>query len=764
MTQLHGKARQAILVGALPFAFLAGAVTAQDSALEEIVVTAQKREQSIQEVGISITAFSGDQIRQLGFTNTIDVAAQTPGLNVIQFHPSLTTMVIRGVSQNEFADHLEPPIAFYADEAYVSAMGAGHALLFDIERVEVLRGPQGTLFGRNATGGLIHVVSARPTESFEAQGELTFGSYNQRKFEGALSGPLSDAVRARFAVAGNIHDGVAENRIGPDPRDADTIAARAQLELLPGEGVSVNLKVHHSRDDSLGNAYTHTPIGSDADGLGYRLGPNDNFWGTCGGCDPNGFRDPDDDPFVGSYDETGHFERDITTATARLSWDAGETTTLTSITDFLTMEKRYKEDVDGSPNDYFVFMIGQDFDQFSQELRLNGNPGESFNWTAGAYYLDIDHEGVGLDYRIDFGSLFFGPGSLGDPDNFGSGPTSNTVETRSWAVFAHVEYGLSDSLSMVAALRYTEDEKNIDFVSSDILGAHVYEAPSGFPALVLPFALADDPNADLFDMGFENVSARLELDYHASEETMWFVSLNRGHKGGGSRVPAGGNPTVPIPSFVHDEEVLHSLEAGVKSTFAGGRARLNATAFYYDYQDYQAFIVVPDTLPAALSIINLDAEASGAELELTLTPSDRLSVALGLSAMSSKVPMVRLPSGRFIESELPYAPSLAANGVIRYEWPAFGGSLALQADFNYSGDFCFTVVCAPIDRESSYFVGNLRASYTAPDSRWRLTVFANNAGDEEYRLYSLDISGLGIANEAYAAPRWIGATLSYSWD
>ena len=465
----------------------------------------------------------------------------------------------------------------------------------------------------------------------------------------------------------------------------------------------------------------------------------------------------------GPYDDTGYFERDITGVTANLAWDFGESTTLTSVTDFLTMEKSYREDTDGSPNPYFIFHTAQEFDQFSQEIRLNGSPSDDIHWTAGIYYLDIDHEGTLLDYELDLGSLFFGPGSLGDPDNFISGPTSNTATTKSWAVFGHVEYALTDGVNLTAALRYTDDERKVDFVSSDILGANVWGGNPG-ETLAIPFALADDPDAGLFDMNFDNYSAKLGLDWHVSDDTMWFVSLNRGHKAGSARVPAGGNPTLPLPTFPHDEEVLHSIEGGVKTTIADGKARLNITAFHYDYQDYQAFITVPNIIPAALSIVNLDAEATGAEVELFWTPSDRLSINLGAAAMSSQVPNVPLPSGRIIESELPYAPSLSLNGLVRYEWPAFNGSLAIQGDFNYSGDFCFTVLCAPLDQEDAYFIGNVRASYTDGDGRWELTAFANNIGDEHYRLYSLDISSLGIANDAFAAPRWYGATVSFYWD
>ena len=160
---------------------LSGLSLADSVLIEEVFITAQKTEQLVSDAGLSVTAFSGAQLKELGYTNSIEMSQQTPGLNIIQFHPSITNVSIRGISQNEFADHLEPPIAMYVDDAYVSAMGAGHAQMYDTERVEVLRGPQGTLFGRNATGGLIHYISVRPSEEFSGYGSVTVGNYGKEK-------------------------------------------------------------------------------------------------------------------------------------------------------------------------------------------------------------------------------------------------------------------------------------------------------------------------------------------------------------------------------------------------------------------------------------------------------------------------------------------------------------------------------------------------------------------------------------------------------
>ena len=164
-------------------------------------------------------------------------------------------------------------------------------------------------------------------------------------------------------------------------------------------------------------------------------------------------------------------------------------------------------------------------------------------------------------------------------------------------------------------------------------------------------------------------------------------------------------------------------------------------------------------IPASLTIINLDAEAVGGEVELTLAPTDRLSFRFGAAFIDSEVKDVLLPSGRLVDNDLPYAPDISLNGLARYEWPAFGGTMAVQGDFNYSDGFCFSVLCAPIDQEDSYVIGNFRVSYTTGDERWKLAAFVNNVSDTEYRLYTLDISGLSFATDAYANPRWPAAQL-----
>jgi len=753
------------------------ALSIHAQAPEEIVVTAQKREQALQDVGISITAFSGEQMRELGYTNTIDIAAQTPSLLIQQQHPNVTTINIRGISQNDFSSHLEPPVAVYVDDAYVPSMGAAHAQVYDLERVEVLRGPQGTLFGRNATGGLLHYVSKKPTDEFEGYGELTIAEYSQIKFEGAVGGPLGEKVRGRLSVATNKHDGVIENRIGEDVRGAESYSARGQLAFDPTDDLTIRLKASWSNDDTVGNAFSHTPGAFDlATGLGHPVGPNETaiytglfdpfalITGPCPGCDPRGYKEPDTDPYTGSFDFPGFFKRDIYNGQIHVDWDIGGVN-LTSITDYLKMNKDYTEDTDSSPFAAIAFVELEDRDQISQELRLSVER-QRVRWMTGLYYLDFDSE-TGGQVDLDAGpqATFVPAGPtpfppFNDPSNpcLTTGPcppgtpgfTVNffhreQVETTSWAVFGHLEYDISDRVTLIGALRYTHDDREMSLT--------IDNTQLGGPLLML-----NPGNTPQLDQSYDNVSAKAQINWTPNERWLLYGGYTRGHKAGNFSAPLFAPAT--IDELVHDEEVLHSFEIGAKGSFLDDQLRLNTSAFYYDYEDYQASFFVNFTQ----QISNLDAEAYGGELELEVLPSDSFYFRFGLSLIESEVKKVGMPDGSIQDRELPNAPPFTLNGLARYTWPALGGDLALEADFNYVDDFCFTVVCHPTEEEDSYVVGNARIRYTSGSGRWQLTVFANNLSDTEYRVFGGDASFVGSVSSSPGLPRWFGGKIAFNWD
>jgi len=244
--------------------------TTHAAVLEEVVVTAQKREQSLQDVGIAVSAFSGEQIRQLGWNSSDDIAAQIPGVTLIQPNgPASFTMNIRGVAQNDFSgDNQESPVAVYIDDVYAASPTHASFQIFDFERVEVLRGPQGTLFGRNATGGLAHFITKKPSEEFEGYVQATVGDYDLFNVEGAIGGPLSDNISGRLSFSSAQNDALITNRVGPDLNDNDTWAVRGQLLFKFGESSELLLNARASDLDNLNGTFEHLVARPNSLGLG----------------------------------------------------------------------------------------------------------------------------------------------------------------------------------------------------------------------------------------------------------------------------------------------------------------------------------------------------------------------------------------------------------------------------------------------------------------------------------------------------------------
>lgn len=720
----------ATLVAALGAPLATGAPADLDSTvLAEVTVTAQKREQNVQDVGISITALSGEQLRQLGYAGTAEIIAQTPGMKMLSYSPSLTVLSIRGVSQNDFADHYEPPVAVLVDEAYVSSQGAVNTLLLDVQRVEVLRGPQGTLFGRNATGGAIQYLSNQPTRDLEARAQLTVGSFNQRNAEVVLSGPLSEKLAARLAVGYVGNDGWLKNRIGPDLNGNEDVAGRLILAYEPSETTSISLKLHGSRNDDESGGYSHRAIFADADGLGADVPADVDIYGTCPGCDLLGYRNAGSDPLRQSHDRIGFLERDIGGATAKLAFDLGFAK-LTAISDYLSMDKVFGSDSDASPNNLLTFDSDQKLEQYSQEVRLSGQT-DRLSWVGGIYLLDIDTHGT----------QSAGIGTLYDPPYVGTDRYRQT--TRSAALFGQLEYQLSERFSLIGGARYTTDEKRMSIDLRDTAGSSLVFNRSLYPSLA--------------EQTFDNVSGKIELDWRVLDDVMLYGSVNRGTKAGGFSAPI----FLPfdVNALPHDQEVLTAYEAGVKSALWDGRARLNAAMFHYDYQDYQAFFLVG----LSKNIANRDATINGAELELALSPVEGLDLSLGVSYLDGSVHDIVLPSGRIADRDMPMAPRWGINGLVRYRWPLFGGTLALQADATYSSAFNFYVLNPPSTEESAYTVTNTRLSFAPGDERWELAIAVKNVFDTEYRQYANDISALSIGLDAYAPPRWASLSFAYNW-
>ena len=764
---VRGAVRLALLASMAWSAGAALADQAETARFDEVVVTAQRREQNIQDVGIAVTPLGENALQELSITTATDIVKAVPGLKMNAYSSAQVVFNIRGVSQNDYGDQQEPPVAVYQDDSYSSSINLASFPVFDLERVETLRGPQGTLFGRNATGGAIQFISRRPTEEFEGYANLTAGNYNAIILDGALSGALGATVQGRFAFIVNQDDGWMESIVPgvPDRGGNDHYAMRGRLAWQPGDATDVDLILRYLKADRETQAglYSHEPACPN-DRLQGEFTPADvtcEFWFGVGATDHpgesgTGFREDSiipsrgGDPWKTAETEPSYVDREIFGAQVRADHDFGGAT-LVSITDYQTSDKFYTEGGDSSPDEGVFFFQGSDLDQISQEFRLS--------WVAGRHELVAGVFGMSVDgdYTGKFADPFYGY----DPD------VAFSQETTSYAAFVQDEWSFTERWKLIGGLRYWHDTREGAYFGS------APEVPGLTPAVtiifnkdeVFPFNDEVDVTPGDAETTFDDVTARLELDYRPNDDLLWYLSYNRGSKSGGytfsTGTPYNPNEEEFLNGIPFEPETLNAYEVGMKSNLAGGTVMLNLSAFYYDYEDYQAFAQVGPVQ----TVVNQDAEAQGLEVELNARPTDRLTLQLGASFMDSEVKDILLPdqdATRLVDHDLPQAPSVSANALARYEFPLGAGTASLQGDVLYSDDFCFTVLCAPVESEESYTVANARIGYAAPDGRWEIAVFANNLFEEEYRVYAFDSSLFsGVVAGVYGKPLTYGITASF---
>ncbi|MEM9533133.1 MAG: TonB-dependent receptor [Pseudomonadota bacterium] len=773
------------------------AATASGQVLEEVVVTAQKREQNLQDVGISITAFSGDQMKALGVTNTVEITEQIPGLQMTTFSPNLTVFNIRGVSQNNFTDNLEAPVAVYIDDAYVSTMNALNNQLFDMERVEVLRGPQGTLFGRNATGGVIHYVT-KGADEVETNGYLSLlgADFGRFAVEGAVGGSISETVRYRVAFRSEESDGFIEsapfpegNPLPPSGTDlggVDGWSFRGALQFDIGDRGQLELMYRRTDDNDVPTGgYSFLPYGdasqayippefeafvTDVIGLPAALTPDIFFCPSQLDCfapvDEAGrtiFTGDHPTPFLHFSDYSGFMDRETNAFTARFDYELTNGMEFTSITNYSDLDKFYTEDGDGIPVPIIEFTTVADFSQITQEFRLAGSS-ETMRWQVGAYFLDTETEGDvitrGAPVAGVAAELGFDPSTLTDP----AVVQDYTLDSRNWSLFGQGEWDFGEKWTFIGGLRWSQDDKDFRFVTQ-------FESPADgivVPSLFDLNAAAAAAGLDVDEVDYGDFAARAQLNYQANDDTLIFTAFNRGIKGGNFAPSA----NVGLDRIRHDEEVLHSFEVGIKADLNDGLARLNATAFYYDYDDYQAF-TFSDGTP---SVSNADATNIGAEVELILLPNEHWDIILGAAFMGSEVNNVETPQQQvtpvgflvdwpidFLDDvELPNTPAISLNYLFRYNWDALGGNFAAQVDGVWYDDQFLEVTNGGAAFQQSYGVTNVSLSWTSSDENWLVKGWVKNVADEEYKLYGLDLGILG-GTAVYGPPQWYGIDLTYSF-
>lgn len=717
--------------------------------LEEVIVTAQRREESIQDTPVSVTALTGAQMSALGMHSSTDIAAQTPGVIMTQSSGGSINALptIRGVTQSDLAPSQEGPNAVYVDEIYYSSPYALNFGLFDMDRVEVLRGPQGTLYGRNSTGGLMSFLSAKPTSDRAAFADLTLGDYEQVRFEGMLNGALTDQVNGRLAVLADYHDGFVENAL---PGDNDTAAkklqaARASLTYSADSFDALFSLSWSKMPRHRSGAYQQKPGVFTDEGLG---ADNPAYPSDPTATDFAGGRDPYPDPHKGEFSDFNWLSSEMVSPTLKLSWKIGDMT-LTSLSNYQSFEFDYTDDDDGVAVPITQYAMGQDLQQWSQELRLSGKNG-SFDWTAGLFYLDIGTENYN-QYWIPDPTVFVP--ILGTPIEFNAN-SQWTVDTNSWAAFAQTDYEFTSELSLTIGARYTHDEKKG--------AAQTFYTEPDY-GLVYDFTPASA--GDLTRISEGEYSAKLQLNWRPMEDVLGYAGITRGYKSGGFNAPLDGS--VSPEDTPYGSEVLTSYEVGVKATVWDGLARINSAAFFYDYEDYQAY-----DLTGLTSVIrNYDAEIYGGEVELLARPAEGLDVGIGVSVLNGTV--FDVPAGVDADTQAtiirdrttPQAPEFSMNWLVRKAWQVGANEFSAQIDGNYMAERESGVSNSPAVHMEAYTLWNARLGYTFGEGRYELATFVSNLTDENVQLYGYDQAAyFGYNMEVYGPPRLFGVKFRVNFE
>lgn len=710
------------------------AAAENERVFEAVIVTAQKRAQDILEVGATIDAIGAGDIQDRRIEQVTDFITQLANVNVKDNSPGVLPVIsIRGIGLNDFSATNNPAAGVYVDEVYLSSLALLNADFFDLERLEALKGPQGTLYGRNSTAGALNIISARP--DFDGQaGRIAagYGNYQTADIEAMLNQPVSDQLALRFSGKyinqgeGFFYDTSDQSDVG----QRDVLLGRAQALWAPSATFEALLKIEGQRARSEA-------------GVGEFFGALPNGTANCPGSaqctDFLGYFEADNDPYRGDWSVDPVYNVDQYSATLRMQAELGDVT-LTSISGYLDFEREWGVDTDGTPFRQTDFVEFDEVQQFSQEVRLSGALDKT-SWIVGAFYSNDDVKG-----RYD--------GSLQDLFN-----TTTLTEwdqnSSSAAVFGNLDHDLTETLSLVAGLRYTSEERSnrgatLDLVSQ-VPGSALTGAPFGTPPI--PLATVD---ASIDDT---NWSWKLGLDWEAFDNGLIYASVSQGTKSGGFFSGVATN-SGQLQSY--QPETLIAYEAGAKHR--GSSYEFSGAVFYYDYQDVQTFIRDESGGLPIQRLGNVDeATVFGADLTAALRPQSlsglTLTAALGLldtelGAFASSSGLV--PAGK----ELPNAPKVSGTLGAEFEhsltpfW-----TLKLQGEARHADSMYNDSINDPLIAAEAYWAYNARILLDHQDG-WTLSLWGRNLTDEQYVTQGVNNLALGYGFRVYGAPGTYGVSVA----
>ena len=777
---------------------VASAQEGAQGVLEEIVVTSRRYEESLQDVPQSVSAMNDEYLEDQGIDRVTDILSFSPGGNFTRFNKMQDEYSIRGVSSQTEGASGDPSVVTVIDNVVITKDFMKNPAFFDMERVEILRGPQGTSFGRNASSGLIHLITARPEKEFRGGITADFGTHDAYGVEAFVTGAISDNLAGRLAFNFDSHDGYTDDtRTGDSLGGEQNVSVRGSLLFNPSEDLEIYVKAEYNKDDDDTPAIRKgrdctIPYQADfpvpsvvgAPQPGWTQFPN-----FTDSCDPW-------ETTISAPTYLGEFflDREILNLSSEIVWDVNDSLTATAVLGYLDGDSNYLIDAHGGPNNSMFQSTQNDADQFSAEFRLdNHGSGDPLRWLVGVYYMQDDHA------RNDQ-NIFYVEDAVGDPQHpsgfrpEGRDVKQGTNETESLGLFGELSYDFTDSLNGTFGLRYSTDEKDytvahfgwgwggpiellrdLDAAGNVIPGTDCTFAPGGPPTFGFRFC-GDPANPVGFttpattSADWDNVSFKGSLSYAVNDDVMIYGLISQGYKTGGFQ-PEPADPIDALTPF--NEETVTNYEGGFKGEW-GGRFRLNGSVFYTDYEDLQIFFFqgTPSGNFTQQVANAANVEILGVELDWVFQITENLRFTGSYANHDAELAdtMIDLDGDGNLDNldgtRPDNTPEWTGTAAIEYDFPLDSGSrVTLRADWRGVSNV-FDDIGEQADRlHEGYDVVGARATWISADERWSVSVWGRNLFDEDYTVNVGPAQpNLNQLNFAYGPPQTFGGTVSYSFD
>ena len=720
---LHGR----VLATAITALLATHAPAGVAEGIEEVTVTARRTSENLQEVPVAVSAFGAEALANLQADRIDGIAGAVPNLTLVQGRGSSSNanVFIRGIGQPDALQTFDPGVGLYVDDVFMSRIQGGLMGLADIERVEVLRGPQGTLYGKNTIGGAVKLVSRKPSETFRADVQGTVGDYQLREGKLYVSGPLAEGLSGSLAVSRSLRDGYVEGvgaDAGRDFNDQDATSARAILRWAPDEDFSLQLSADYTREDvalALGRA--EAPL------LRTSLVPAGI---TVLQPAPAGEYD-----FKGSTSFRGGEGQNLAHkgVSATVEYRLNDLWRLKSITSYRQLNPEFYIDIDATAFELGDAKVFVDQDQRSQEFQFL-RESERLRLVSGLYYLREHITSEQVAYADDLFSL------LGGAFPF-TRFISDELTTTSHAAFANGTLKINEQLNVTVGMRYTREKKE-------------YTRSTNTTGIVTSYVFP------LTERTWSAFTPSFTVDWSFAPGRMAYFSLGRGFKNGGFNGRANNvRETKP-----YNPEFVTTAEAGIKTLSADKRLLANFTVFLNDYTDFQAR--VGGETAADFPVLNAGkAEIFGAELELLAKPVDGLTLRYNAGFMSAKYKEFIDNRAGVSHARMPFTPRFTQGLGARYEWSFGGGLLSANIDGSYRSSAALSVDNRPGLTQKAYWVANALVGWESADGRFHAAAGMKNLFDEVYKVDAQEFSNVaGIQTAYYGAPRTWSLTLGYRFE